>query len=349
MRLGRKRWWIIGVWIACFSFGFFVWRILHTGSFAYRSHPEVESIDDLDLSVYVGEHLISRSDIDWEYKFYIQQLYNLNSSQHHEGEPPQSTNSPLLAKQDQEADELKPNVELYNKILSNLIERKLLFQYISQDQRFTLEEPARYTACLSAWQQATQADAEFFREEKARTQLKSMLCEKDILEQYIRERIMASIEFSTEAIEEYYSEHKADFSQPTRVVIRQVLAPSEADAKKVRARINSQNFAAMAAEFSIAPEASLGGVLGPFAKGEMPSLFDIAFEMSPGEIQGILKSTYGFHIIMLEKKLPKVQLSLEAARHSIVQILSKKRQEEEYQKWVEMALNNIPIKSSRNF
>ncbi len=324
---------------------------MHTGSFFYRGHSEMESIDDLDFTVSVGDYLITRSEIEWEYKFYVKQLNLTDASEHHEGSPlDESTSSTAekVSKSPVSSADLKPNVELYNKIMSNLIERKLLYQYVTLDSHFTLEEPARFTGCLQEWQKAVQKDVDLFRDERARSQLKSLLCEKDILEQYISERIMAPIQFTEDQIAEYYREHKNDFTEPVRVKVRHVLLASEADAKKVRARINPQNFAAIATEQSIAPEAAQGGILGPFSKGDMPSLFDVAFEMNPGEIQGILKSTYGFHIIMLEKKVPKVQLSIDAARERIVRILSKKRQDEEYQKWVEMALNNIPIKSSRN-
>lgn len=345
----RKRWILSALWLICFVFGSFVWKVLHTGSFSYGRQAEIESVDDLDLSVSVGDFLITREDIEWEYQYYVRQLEVLGSLDHDEGEgarqePPQLSMDSIKT----ESHEKKPIIELYNKLLSQLIERKLLYQFILKDPHFNVNDPGRYTSCLKEWQDTIEEQQDFFREEKRRTYLKSMLCERDILQQYVKERIVAEIRFSEKELHSYYEEHKSDFMQAPRVTIRQLLLASENEAKQARAKLTSQNFAELARELSIAPEASEGGLLGPFVKGEMPSLFDVAFEMSPGEIQGILKSTYGFHIIMLERKYPKVQLSWEAARAQIEKMLGRKREDEEYKKWVEMALNNIPIKSSRN-
>lgn len=345
----RKRWIFLALWGVCFVVGSFAWKVLHTGSFSYESKLEIESVEDLDLTVSVGDFLITREDIEWEYEYYMQQLKVVSELDHDEGEG-ERKDSPKLGPDGnkEESTDQKPIIELYNKLLSQLIERKLLYQYVTRDVHFELNNPSRYTACLEEWQSTVEQQQDFFRDEKRRNSLKSMLCERNILQQYVKERITAGIQLDEQEIRTYYEAHKSEFLQPARVTIRQVVLASEGEAKKARARLNSQNFAELARELSIAPEASEGGLLGPFSKGEMPSLFDIAFEMSPGEIQGILKSTYGFHIIMLEKKVPKVQLGWEAARLRIEKLLSRKREDEEYKKWVEMALNSIPIKSSRS-
>jgi peptidyl-prolyl cis-trans isomerase C len=341
-----RRWIILGLWLVCLIIGSYTWKILHTGNFFHKKEGDTVSVEDLDLSVYVGDQLITRDDIEWEYRFYLEQLNTVEVSQHNES-------GKTLSDTKQEASPTsmpdKPIVELYDKIMGDLIERKLLYQFIGKDSRFTLDEPGRYTSCVQEWQKVVVQHAHFFREEKSREHLKAMLCEKDILQQYLNERILDGIRFEEQELREYYKKHKNEFSEPVRVQIRQIVLASEGEAKKVKARVTPQNFESMAREVSIAPEASQGGRLGPFAQGEMPSFFDIAFEMGPGEIQGTLKSTYGFHIIMLERRLPKVQLTFEAARVRIEQRLGKKRQEEEYKKWVEMALNSIPIRSSRGF
>ncbi len=349
----KKRWIFAGIWTGCFVFGSFAWKVLHTGSFSYEGKSEINSVEDLDLTVSVGDFLITREDIEWEYQYYMQQLTDLGSLDHDEGNGKSDAEDENRISQEKgqtpSGQEQKPIIELYNKILSQLIERKLLYQFLSRDVHFDLNDPARFTSCLQEWQKTVDSQAVFFRDEKPRNYLKAMLCEQNILQQYVNERILAAIHFTDEETRSYYEEHKAEFSQPARVTIRQVVLASENEAKKIRARITSQNFANIAKEASISPEAEVGGLLGPFAKGEMPSLFDISFDMAPGEIQGILKSTYGFHIIMLEKKFAKAQLGWEAARAQIEKKLSRKREEEEYKKWVEMALNNIQIKSSRTF
>jgi hypothetical protein len=328
----RKRYVILGAWVACFLVGYFTWKIFHTGTFFLGRPVQDASLEDLDFSVYVGDYLITQQDIEWEYDFYIKQLNAVPSEEGGTGVVPPPN---------------KPIFELYNKIMADLIERKLLYQFIASDPQFDINEPSRFTDCLQQWTLTVREQGELFAHEKTRNQLKSMLCEKDILAQYIKERIAENIKLTDAELKEYYQTHKSEFHEPARVIIRQIVLPSESEARKVRARVNSNNFESMAREVSIAPEAADGGRLGPFAKSEMPSVFDVAFDMATGEIQGILKSTYGFHIIMLDRKFPKAELGFEAAKGRIQEILKKKRQDEEYKKWVEMALNTIPIKSSR--
>ncbi|RYZ80081.1 MAG: hypothetical protein EOP04_26560, partial [Proteobacteria bacterium] len=291
-----------------------------------------------------GDYLVTREEVEWEYKMYMAQLLAPETGSMTEAQPLSGQAPTVPSVQDQ-----KPNLELYNKILADLIERKLLYQFLASDEKFSLKEPARYTDCVQEWSDTSKRLTTVIRDKKDSEHLKSMLCEKSILSQYVSDRINASVALSDDELKAYYNDHKNEFNEPTRVVIRQIVLGNEDEAKKVRAKVTPNNFAQLAKEISITPEAKSGGLLGPFAKGDMPSVFDIAFEMNPGSIQGILKSTYGFHILMLEKKLPRVELSLEAAKPKITKALTQKRQEEEYKKWVESALNTIPIKSSRAF
>lgn len=342
--LSKKRLFFLVTLVGCFLLGAYFWKIHHTGAFFWRSDEGELTAEDFDFTVNVGDYLITREEVEWEYKMYMAQLTAPEAGSFTETQPVEGSKVEPTPVKDQ-----KPILELYNKILADLIERKLLYQFLSSDEKFTLKEPSRYTACLQEWVDASKRLAPLVKNEKDREHLKSMLCEKAILTQYVNDRLNAPIVINEQEAHSYYNSHKADFFEPTRVVVRQIVLADEDDAKKVRARVNARNFAQLAKELSIAPEAKGGGLLGPFAKGDMPSVFDIAFEMQPGSIQGILKSTYGFHILMLEKKLPRVELSFEAAKPKITRELTQKRQEEEYKKWVESALNTIPIKSSRAF
>jgi len=345
--LAKKRLFFLVTLVVCFLVGAYLWKIRHTGAFFWRSDEAELTAEDIDFTVNIGDYLVTREEVEWEYKLYMAQIIEPESGSFAEskpldGEKPTPTIDPTAKGQ-------KPILELYNKILADLIERKLLYQFVSIDEKFTLREPSRYTSCLQEWVDATKRLSGLVKSEKDREHLKSMLCEKAILTQYVNDRLNSSIVVNEDEAHAYYNSHKADFVEPTRVVVRKIVLGDEDEAKKIRAKVNSQNFARLAEEVSIAPEAKKGGILGPFAKGDMPSVFDIAFEMQPGSIQGILKSTYGFHILMLEKKLPRIDLSFEAAKPKITKELTKKRQEEEYKKWVESALNTIPIKSSRTF
>ena len=57
--------------------------------------------------------------------------------------------------------------------------------------------------------------------------------------------------------------------------------------------------AAVARELSDGPNALRGGDLGCFQKGQLvPAFDDVAFQLEPGEVSGIVESPMGYHIIV---------------------------------------------------
>lgn len=313
-----------------------------------------------DVVVYVDKEPILWSDIDWEYHFYkastpqgpqdengpknTQALAADGTAKDIEPEQPDSVfalgaKSALGGVKVSDA-KLSP---LRTEITSNIIERKLLYHYLQMDSQFRFDDPRRYTTCIEEWAQV----AGSIPSEQDRERLKSQLCEKSIVDQYVKEVLFKKIAISPEEIAAYYKDNKDQFLLPERVLIRQIVLPSEKEAKKIAYKITSRNFVHYAKTRSITPEAANGGRLGPFARGQMPRIFDVAFTMRRGEIRRILKSTYGFHIIYLERKYPKRQLSQKQAEGQIIETLTRKKQEEVFQKWVELALNAIKITSPK--
>lgn len=236
---------------------------------------------------------------------------------------------------------------LKNYLISGLIERKLLFRFIALDNSFNISDPSRYVRCLTEWQKALGNESKFLTAKKNQDFLKARLCEQDILGQYLKEKVFEGISVSQDEMKEYFDQNRAEFYRPKKVVIRQIVLPDEARAKNVRTKVTRYNFRRIAKSESTTPEAEKEGLLGPFAKGEMPRVFDVAFDMKRGEISQILKSTYGFHIMMLEKTLPASYLSFQKAKTTIEKLVKESKQKEEYERWVEQALYTIPVKVSR--
>lgn len=319
-----------------FGAAIYKWRLANSGQ--YIADPEDFSLDqesqfgDASSVVYIGEHPITRKEIDWEFKLHTQALGDFDDLS--PVPSPEGDQSPLKS--------------LKSQLLANLIERKLLYQYIKQNFEFDMNNPGRYVNCLEKWQKTVAEGRQLFQDPEVRTHLKDRLCEKDIILQYLDEVLFADIKVKDKEIEDYFLKNRKDFEYKPKVIVRQIVLPSEKDAKKVRHRVNAKNFGQVAREVSIAPESEKGGLLGPFVKGSMPSVFDVAFTMRKGEIRGILKSTYGFHIIMLEEKIPRKRLSLAEAKEQIESLLRKQKEQEEYEKWVELALNEVLIKSQRS-
>ncbi len=321
----------------CFSSGIVAWLAVNGYKITEVRDRDVPSFENLrhgSTLVEVAGTPIDSDDLEWEYNLHLKGMIG----------PGEMTPIPDLGNKFEK--ELSP---LKQSLLAGMIERKALFKYLQQDKKFDIEDPSRYTACLKEWQTSIEENPGLFESSRSRELLKNRLCERSIILQYVEARIFPLAEPKDAEITEYYKNHLPEFRLPPQAIIRQVVLADEPAAKKVKREINQHNFSEMARKHSIAPEGEAkGGKVGPFAKGDVPAVFDVSFEMQPGQISEILKSTYGFHIIMLLEKRPRRELSLKEATPKIRSILLAKRKDEEYRKWLESALNSIPITSPRS-
>ena len=150
--------------------------------------------------------------------------------------------------------------------------------------------------------------------------------------------VLEKVDISPEAIQSYYEAHKKNFSLPEQVRIRQIVVPTEAEAHNLRGEIRrkrGENFAELAKKHSLSPDSKEGGDVGFFSKGEMPEVFDQAFEMRVRKISTVIESEYGFHIFqLLEKKPPRVQ-TLEEVKSQIIALLSQGLEERLYRQWIQ--------------
>lgn len=318
--------------------GVYAWRVQRTGRKVDQESSDGREFRRRSTLVVVGGTPISNDDIDFEYNLMTDPVkQGLNSGTGAANPAPLQAVPDFSGKVDQELSPLK------QRIASQIIERKVLYKYIEQDKNFGIDDPAKFSACLREWDESMKAGGKALEDRTAQDRLKKMLCEKSIINQFLRTMVYAPIRISDQEIAEYYKKNTREFKIPQQVVIRQIVLSTEKDANAIKKELNHNNFAAMAAKYSITPEKDQGGMLGPFGQGSMPQVFDIAFSMRPGEIRGILKSTYGFHFVMLERVIPPQNQTLAQATPKIREMLTTKKKEEAYQKWVDQALNVVTV------
>jgi len=78
-----------------------------------------------------------------------------------------------------------------------------------------------------------------------------------------------------------------------------ILVKTEKEVNVVLERIKKgEKFSAIAKDVSLCPSKKRGGDLGTFGRGQMVKEFEkTAFSLDKGQISGIVKTKFGYHII----------------------------------------------------
>jgi peptidyl-prolyl cis-trans isomerase D len=145
---------------------------------------------------------------------------------------------------------------------------------------------------------------------------------------------------SAQDIQRYYEDNKERYSTPEQVRASHILLKTEGkdeaavrkQAEDLLAKVKGgADFAALATKVSEdESSATKGGDLNFFGRGAMVKEFEeAAFGMKPGEISGLVKSQFGFHIIKVTDKKPAATQSLDDVRVQIEdQVKSERAQTE---------------------
>ncbi|MEM4733513.1 MAG: peptidylprolyl isomerase [Candidatus Bathyarchaeia archaeon] len=88
-------------------------------------------------------------------------------------------------------------------------------------------------------------------------------------------------------------------TMPDKVHCAHILVKTESEAKAVLERLKKgEKFSAIAQQISLCPSKKRGGDLGTFTRGKMVKEFEnAAFALKKGEVSGIVKTQFGYHII----------------------------------------------------
>jgi hypothetical protein len=202
-----------------------------------------------------------------------------------------------------------------SRLYDEFIEEKLFLQAaLNQKISLSLDEKREY---LSRTADESWPDDEI----KALLESNSgPLFDKMMVEKYVN-GFVQDIRTDDGEIQRYYDLHKSEFFLPERAEVSQILLSAEAKAIEVwdQAKLASEEeFRGMAGSESIGPEASEGGKMGVFQKGQLPQDWEEAiFSLQEGGVSPVVQSSYGYHIFRLDKKYEPEWISLEKASPSI--------------------------------
>lgn len=133
-----------------------------------------------------------------------------------------------------------------------------------------------------------------------------------------------------EAVDAYYAANKEKYRVPRRFRAAHILLESEAQASEVlRALEGGKAFSELAVERSIDPAtAAKGGALGWVDPNKLaPPLGEVALALEPGQVSGVVRSPFGYHLIRLEEKAPVEYRSLDLMRQALHEELVAKKQQ----------------------
>jgi parvulin-like peptidyl-prolyl isomerase len=162
------------------------------------------------------------------------------------------------------------------------------------------------------------------------TQLKEDI-KRQLMINSILEETKNQVTITDDELLEYYNENKESFFEPEKVHARHILVETEEEASNLLLQLKEglTDFAELAKEKSIGPSAPSGGDLGFFARGQMVKEFeDAAFSLMPGEISGVVKTQFGYHIIKCEEKKDEHSPTFEEAKENISNTLKYQRENE---------------------
>lgn len=146
-------------------------------------------------------------------------------------------------------------------------------------------------------------------------------------------------EVTDKEIEDYYNKNKLEFADQASIHVAHILfdANDKATAEKVLAELKAGgDFAALAKKYSKdTVSASNGGDLGWPTTPYVPEFSAAAEALKPGEISGLVKTEFGWHIIKMIEKRTARQKTLEEVKDQIKQMIIQQRDADAYQKYLD--------------
>ncbi len=149
--------------------------------------------------------------------------------------------------------------------------------------------------------------------------------------------VAPSREVSKTEVVAYYDSHLADFESGEAVTVRQILVPTEAEARDVRRRLqkDQKTFEALARARSKAPEASAGGLMGTFSRGQLPQdLETAAFALSAGGTSDVLHTSLGYHILRVDARTDARRATLDESEDRIRVTLMRESSDQKVRQFV---------------
>jgi len=165
-----------------------------------------------------------------------------------------------------------------------------------------------------------------------------------ILDQEVNRKIK---EVSDAELKTYYNKNLKEFQQPRQVKARHILIKDQKQAEEIHQRLlKGEDFAILAKEFSTCPSKTRGGDLGFFTKDQMVKEFsDVAFSLKPKEISPVVKTQFGYHIIVVDEIKEGKQQSFDEIKDKLGDKIRAERKNQYFKNYVDGLKKQIKVKT----
>ena len=158
----------------------------------------------------------------------------------------------------------------------------------------------------------------------------------------------------------FYDENPTNFDKPESVKARHILiktdditdeaqlAAKKAEAEKIRVELiekKGENFAEVAKAKSEGPSGPNGGDLGEFGRGQMvPEFEKAAFSQEVGAVGELVKTNFGYHIIMVDEKNEATKVAYADVQEKIAEGMLNERRNKKIGEYLQDLQSKADIK-----
>lgn len=166
-----------------------------------------------------------------------------------------------------------------------------------------------------------------------------------IVDAFLKKKVEEQVNISDDELKKFYDENKDKFKTGDQIRASHILVRTEKEAQDILAQLKAgANFEELAKKKSIDSAAAKGGDLGWFSKGAMVPEFEKAvMGMKDGQISGIVKTKFGYHIIKKTGTRKAGVRSFDEVKEQIKAALLPAKQQEVFQKLKDDIKKNAKI------
>ena len=155
-----------------------------------------------------------------------------------------------------------------------------------------------------------------------------------IVDTYLKKKVETESKISDEELKKFYEQNLDKFKAGEQIRASHILVKSEQEAQSILDQLKKGgNFEELAKAKSTDSSAAKGGDLGWFGKGNMVPAFEkAAFGLKEGQLSGIVKSDFGYHIIKLTGKRAAGTRPFDEVKEQIKSAIMPQKQQQVFMK-----------------